>query len=79
MTWSVYRGRGQLLAFVLAFVNETGPARDVEMRLQGVAVGGRSGSRDWTAKRPLMEQGDAVTSATPDGDRLEQTVDRLPP
>lgn len=75
MTWSVYRGRGQLLAFV----NETAPARDVEMRLQGVAVSGRSGSRDWTAKRPLMEQGDAVTSTTPDGDRLEQTVDRIPP
>ena len=57
MSWSVHTGSGSLLIFT----NQTGETvTDVEFRLAGRAVGGMIGSRDWSAKRPEMADGDAV-------------------
>jgi hypothetical protein len=57
MDWSVHRGSGQLLVFTTA-TGDT--ATNVEMKLEGKAVGGMFGRRDWSVKMDSMAPGDAV-------------------
>lgn len=55
--WTVGRRSGQLLEIA----NDTGePVTDVHFRLAGVAVGGRSGRRDWSARVDEMGDGDYI-------------------
>ncbi len=57
MTWTVYQGRGRLLALT----NETGAeAIDVVMKLRGAAVGGMFGNPNWSFSAPSMAHGQSV-------------------
>lgn len=77
MEWSVQGGGGSLLVCT----NETGETvTDVEMKLQGRALGGMFARRNWFMKLDEMAGGGAVeapframTGATTDPPRMEIT------